>query len=270
MDEKLETWHFSWEWDPSNVSLDLLAAKLLFFPQRSKFRIMGSRQPPHPTASWLEPCIRKPVLFLLNFFMDSCRIPMCSLIHSHWWSRILQGQKFSLVKQVVFVAGRSAFLKCALYVCSAHFQDVPMYNNHIQKGLKKNWKRATGVLKADNSKRHSGISRYEQAGHFRKLGIISENGKKLGGNPDEPVSSAFRHKAISVSCFRNAQSQFMKAQRCCMSRGYLKEHHPWLCNSKANFIIFHLPQKQTKFLYNARENVLLWDFFQLVNDIKSN
>lgn len=68
-----------------------------------------------------------------------------------------------------------------------------MYQNSIQIGLEKNEERTVEVLEADDSERHSGIAKKVQAGHFRRIGMIWENGGNLGGIPDKPMSLAFRH-----------------------------------------------------------------------------
>lgn len=47
-----------------------------------------------------------------------------------------------------------------------------MYQNNIQTGLKKNEKRTMEVLEADDSERRSGITKKEQAGRFRRIGMI--------------------------------------------------------------------------------------------------
>lgn len=63
-----------------------------------KRRVPGSRQPARPAASQLASALSrqaawKPVLFLLNYLMDSCRIHMSCLISTLWWSSVPSGTK---------------------------------------------------------------------------------------------------------------------------------------------------------------------------------
>lgn len=79
-------------------------------------------------ANWLVPCQGrlpgKPVLFLSNFLMDSCRIHMSCLITARWRSRIPLGTKPNKLRCFCGVQNCSSHV-CLMHVApSTHFQGV--------------------------------------------------------------------------------------------------------------------------------------------------
>lgn len=108
-------------------------------------------------------------------------------------------KQFPSVKQVIFCgmqncSSQMRALAATALTCAQHTSRMCQCVRTILKQGSRNTKREP--QKADNSEKHSDISRNKQAGHFRRTGIISENGRNLGGNPDEPMFSAFRHRKL--------------------------------------------------------------------------
>lgn len=118
LNEQSESWHFPWEWNPSNVSLDLLAAKLLCFHPPTAFldaqlpscyagllaaqgascsnrEVQDYREqatsPPHcQLAGALD---KETCIISVEFFTDSSRIRVCCLLRTLWWSSNPSGTK---------------------------------------------------------------------------------------------------------------------------------------------------------------------------------